>query len=443
VKFQTAEEQFNSLMEFKASDSEIAQAEPDNAPIAEQLNDIQTTQNKLSAMLGVDHHKTPEPDNTPNTNNYPDFPPMEHAPPLTVLDGDDMAVNAKPPNYMINDIIETDAHGILFGASQSFKSFCALRLAYSVCTGEPFFYHEVFTTGKVLYICGEGKGALERRVRALFLSLGRFNGNLKYIADIVSIDTPESMARVKAVIAEYKPVLVILDTFSSLAFNTNENDNSEVAKALALIRNTCTNGFTSSFVVHHNGKNGALGERGASAFANNTDFRFELKREADTMITTLSCPKQKDGEPFALIHMKAEVIPLGIIRQDGKEATSLILKPCDDSEKPSKKTKAKLKPNEEKVLSRLSKALNNNGIEPTQAIKDLFTDSVHNIPLKVVNIDYWQPLAYECITTNSKPSATEKAKQHALYMAFNRIYPKLEQQGFIGLHGGYAWIAKR
>lgn len=359
----------------------------------------------------------------------------EHAPALTVLDGDDMAINAKPPNYLIDDILETDAHGILFGASQSFKSFCALRMAYSVCTGEPFFNYQVFTIGRVLYICGEGKGALGRRLKALHIEVGNFHGNFKYIADIVRIDNEISMATVKTAIDKFKPVLVIFDTFSSLAFNTNENDNSEVAQTLALIRNTCANGITSSFAVHHIGKNGALGERGASAFSCNTEFRFELKRETDTMITTLSCPKQKDGEPFAPIHMKAEVIPLGLIKQNGKEATSLVLKPCDDTEKPSKNSKS-LNGRQADVLNALHKALEQHGIAPTNEIKALFPDSPYNTPDKVVHSDKWRELAYKIICVDSGSKDIAEAKRRA----FNYCTEKLRELNRVGFYDDHYWI---
>ena len=41
-----------------------------------------------------------------------------------------MADNATAPEYLINDILETDSHGVLAGASQAFKTFADLRMVF-------------------------------------------------------------------------------------------------------------------------------------------------------------------------------------------------------------------------------------------------------------------------------------------------------------------------
>ena len=90
------------------------------------------------------------------------------------LNADDMADTAQAPVYLINNIIEARTHGLIAGSSQSFKSFCVLKMAHSICTGHDFFNHDIFMTGKVLYICGEGIGALGRRIKALKIVEGGF-----------------------------------------------------------------------------------------------------------------------------------------------------------------------------------------------------------------------------------------------------------------------------
>ena len=353
---------------------------------------------------------------------------------FTFTNGDDLAVTAKAPNYLINDILETDSHGILGGASMAFKTFVAVRLAHSICTGKPFMGREVFYSGKVLMACGEGQGALSRRIKAVRIVEGDFNGNLFVLNEPVRIDNKSDMERLRLEIIKHKPALLIFDTFASLVSDTDENSPSDTGRALRLIKETCRNNHTSSLIIHHHGKDAARGLRGASNFTNDVDFSFSLEREADSMITTMTCKKMKDGDNFEEIHMEACVVELGLERQDGKQATSLIIKQADSSV--VRKPKKKISLNEDKALFALRKAVERDGIAPPQAIIELFDTTPENMPKKVVNIESWREFAYQSITVDSQP---EKI-QHAKKTTFQRCRNSLEKSYFIGLHGSYAWL---
>lgn len=116
---------------------------------------------------------------------------------FTFTNGDELAAQAKAPNYIINNILETDSHGILGGSSMAFKTFVAIRIAHSVCTGKSFMGCEVFYSGKVLFACGEGQGALSRRIKAAALVYGDFNNKLLILNEPVRIDNQSDMARLK------------------------------------------------------------------------------------------------------------------------------------------------------------------------------------------------------------------------------------------------------
>jgi len=246
---------------------------------------------------------------------------------------DDMADEARPPDYMIDNIIESRTHGIISGSSQSFKSFCVLKMAHSICTGTEFFGHEVFTSGPVLYICGEGMGALERRVRALKIVEGGFDRNLIVKNRPLSIDNIADMDWLRLEIDKIRPVLAIFDTFSSLATSTKENVNEEVARALRMVSDCCSNTGTSSIIVHHYGKDVERGSRGASAFSANVDYELSMARDVSTMQARLTCKKSKDGDFFEEIAMTAHIVDLGMKRQNGRPVTSLVLKQVEGIDK--------------------------------------------------------------------------------------------------------------
>jgi len=364
-----------------------------------------------------------------------DAPPVENQSGFTFTNGDDLAVTAKAPNYLINDILETDAHGILGGASMAFKTFVAIRLAHSICTGKPFMGREVFYSGKVLMACGEGQGALSRRIKALQIVEGDFNNNLLVLNEPVRIDNKADMARLKQVINEFKPALFIFDTFASLVSETDENSPSDAGRTLRLIKETCRNNHTSSLIIHHHGKDSSRGLRGASNFTNDVDYTFSLERQENSMITSMACKKMKDGDNFELINMEAFVVDLGLIRQDGKVATSLVIKQAPIGYTPPKQ-KTKLSVNDDKAFQALQKVIETDGVAPPQNVIDYFSVTPENMPEKVVNFEKWRELAYDYFSIDSKdPKNLLKAKEAAL----RRAKEKFISSYLIGVHGSYVW----
>jgi hypothetical protein len=281
----------------------------------------------------------------------------------------------------------------------------------------------------VLYVCGEGKGALSRRIKALKLTEGGFNNNLLVLDDTIRIDNSIDMAQLRQLIELENPALVVFDTFASLVNHTDENSPSDVGKALRLIKETCRNGKTSSLIIHHHGKDASKGSRGASNFTNDVDFAFEMNRANDSMLTTLSCKKMKDGGCFADVHMLAQVVDLGLINQDGTATTSLVLKTSDFT--PTNKTaERRLKPDDKNVLHELHTALEQFGREPTQDIKNYFAKCPRNIPKQVVHIDDLRPLIYPHFTV------AETSKRTVL----TRSLKNLVEFRNIMFYNGYLWI---
>ncbi len=245
---------------------------------------------------------------------------------LRVLDGSNLAARAKAPEFLIDGILESDSHGVMGGASMTFKSFIALRLAYSICTGTPFMGRKIYKRGAVVYVCGEGEGGISRRLKALEQTLGPLpTGMLQIIPGSIRIDDPVDMSEFGAYLREVRPVLVILDTFASLCGRTDESSPSEVGPVLRRIKDTCRAGGASSMIVHHFGKDAERGFRGASNFTSDVDFAFKVCREADNLSTNVTCNKAKDGEPFQPLHIAMTRVKLdGLADQEGLPVYSLV-----------------------------------------------------------------------------------------------------------------------
>jgi len=249
--------------------------------------------------------------------------PKKHS---SVIDYVRLIAEASPPDFLINNIIERGAMTVLAGQSGAFKSFIALDMAWSVAHNADFLGNKLFGAGSVLYVCGEGKGGVGRRLFALNKEKNyQYNKDLSVYKESLDLSCKKSVSLLRDTISVFKPDLVIFDTFSSLAGGINENDNSEVSAALKTI-NSIT-GDAATIIVHHFGKTKDSGIRGASAFSANCDSVIYVERDEDSMSGTITCGKSKDGEFFEDIRFVAEKVGLGMTRQDGLECTSLIIRP--------------------------------------------------------------------------------------------------------------------
>lgn len=259
--------------------------------------------------------------------------PVEREPVLQLANAWDLADNAKAAKFLIKGILEEDAHGILGGSTGTYKTFSALGITHSVTSGQPFLGHEVLKSGAVVYVCGEGQGGILRRMKALNLHTGTKPKHPAYIlGQGVNLNCAESMAALEKVLIQAQPVLVIFDTFASLAGGIEENSNSEVSNALNLVRDTCRAAGASSLIVHHYGKDTDKGIRGASAFSANVDFAYGTKAvgNPDQMMATIECIKMKDGEHFKKLTIAHKVINLQL--EDDPYATSLVTVAATDEQ---------------------------------------------------------------------------------------------------------------
>ena len=243
---------------------------------------------------------------------------------LTTDDGDELSEEATAPVYLIDEFLEERSDGVMVGTTGVGKTFCAIDMVKSICTGRDFMGRQVYKTGVVLYINGEGVGGFKRRIRASVRESGAFGGNFKVLHQPLQLNNEKQMAQLKILIAELDPVLVVADTFSSLSGGAKESDNSEVSYILTQFKQTC--GDAATMLIHHPTKADATSIRGAGAFENNVEFVYCLEKDpTDTDGVVISCRKQKDGEKFKPFRMKLKSVGLGFNDQKGVECTSLVM----------------------------------------------------------------------------------------------------------------------
>ena len=71
----------------------------------------------------------------------------------------------RPPEYLIDGVCEDGTLGEVFGDPGSYKTFIILSMMLSVASGLPWYGHAV-KKGPVIYVIGEGRQGVARRLAA-------------------------------------------------------------------------------------------------------------------------------------------------------------------------------------------------------------------------------------------------------------------------------------
>lgn len=287
-------------------------------PVGDGIKDINDVLVKLGAdavikQLSLPVKKSPQ-------EPKPEFDPVKF---FDLIDGTTMAAQAKAPNYLIEYMLEDNAHGFLAGSSGAFKSFIALEMGHCIASGRPFLGNKVMKKGKVIYICGEGKGGIKRRLRAIDNKYGE-SSNIMIINRDIALNEKGMIDALSSLFSKVEPVLVIYDTLNSLSGgieNNSSGDTSALYKALASASNVCG---ASTMIVHHYGKDKTKGMEGSHTFRSNADYVFTADRSDDKLLVTrLGNMKQKDGEEFQPILIELEEVGLGFNDHNDKPCHSL------------------------------------------------------------------------------------------------------------------------
>lgn len=219
------------------------------------------------------------------------------------------AKKIRPPTWLINDFLPEGAYAILFGASQSFKTFVAIDIAMNVATGgwhgseDNAWNGEVMGQGNVMFALGEGRSGITKRIRAW--EERHYGGNeIEDLRFVISDPVPSITRPLDGWLAaahERQPEgykLIILDTVGRAMQASNENSQ-EAASAFTQMIEAIQRGIKGNPAVlclHHTGHREAKRARGSSVFGADADTMARLERANNqTKRVKLQVLKQKEG----------------------------------------------------------------------------------------------------------------------------------------------------
>jgi hypothetical protein len=249
--------------------------------------------------------------------------------------------------YTVKGVLGAGAMSVVYGPSNSGKTFFALDMAFHVAAGLDWRGLRVKQTC-VLYLAAEGGSGVANRVSALRRETGAHG--IPFALRRAGLDLLHAQADLKTVydlaqeVMAKKPglpLLIVIDTLSRVMAGGDENSPVDMT---ALIRNIdAIREATGAHImlVHHTGKDAAKGARGHSSLRAATDTEIEVMNEDGARAAQVT--KQRDyagGEVWAF---NLRQVPLGI-DQDGDEVSSCVVEPADAEE--FKRSKKKLTKNQ-------------------------------------------------------------------------------------------------
>jgi archaellum biogenesis ATPase FlaH len=236
-----------------------------------------------------------------------------------------MLAESVAPDWLIHGVIEKGSTVMIYGPSGAGKTFAVLDIALSVATSR-FWHGHAVSGGRVLYLAGEGRRGLVRRIKAWGVAneadLG--NADLFVSAATVPFDAAggELLRQALAETAE-RPVLVVVDTLARHLVG-DENSQKDAATFIQICDAVSQQTGAAVVVVHHSGHAAQDRARGSSSLRAAVDVELAVIPRGDGRSYQLSSTKMKDGAPLAPLDFELRTVELGERDAIGQPVTSAV-----------------------------------------------------------------------------------------------------------------------
>lgn len=211
--------------------------------------------------------------------------------------------NEPDPQWLVKDLLTERSTVLLYGPTQSYKSFIAIDVSLSLGTGTSTFGSET-AIGKVFYSALEGRAHLRKAVRAWHLAHGVESAGQFYLGRSPLIGFLDEIEEYRREIRSrcgqvQQPKLIVLDTLTKSMAGLNENDAKDAGRFIQFCDSLVEEFECSVMVIHHSGKDADKGARGSSAFHAGFDTVIEVKAKRETKAVEVHVRKHKDAEERA------------------------------------------------------------------------------------------------------------------------------------------------
>lgn len=267
----------------------------------------------------------------------PDLPTgATESDPFPFYPGDEYSLGFENVLEMVEDLLPEQGTGMVYGASQSGKTFWAMDIAFHVHNGTPWRDKEV-KQGPVFYIAAEAGRGIRKRIAA-YKAVNPdavspfFADTAPDLLNAVWVDRIKDSIRLRGGAA-----LVVIDTMSA-SFTGDDSSQQETAVMVQNCSNLAKSLECLVLFVHHAKKDGGSW-RGSGVLYNDNDVVIEVSADGEGATRThcAHVVKQRDdeaGQKYGFRLVKSGKLGR---KPNGKPITSCTIEQTDDT--PAAKTK--------------------------------------------------------------------------------------------------------
>lgn len=260
---------------------------------------------------------------------------------LTYVLADALPDEPEPEDQLVEGIIGRAAMSVLYGDSNSGKTFVAIDLGCAIARAIEWMNRNV-VPGMVVYLATEAPKSILTRLQAYQRHHQcKVPGFVVVQSPIDLFDGAADAASVVALIKELeakldlKCQLVIGDTLARLAAGANENSGEDMSVVIRHVDRIKADADTHVLLIHHSGKDSAKGARGWSGLRAATDTELEVTVD-DLGNHAIEIRKQRDmGGKGDRIGFRLQSVEMGL-GQWGKLRTSCVVVEADAPPKAGK-----------------------------------------------------------------------------------------------------------
>ncbi len=209
---------------------------------------------------------------------------MSGATPYRTLDLVELfALELPPLEYAVEGVLPLGSLTMLAAREKAGKSLLAVDLCCSIALGEPFVGRAVLEGSALLVPAEENIREVRQRIETRLA--GRRDALLRVLPadgfieeNLLRLDEPGSMLRLRATILEVEPVVVVLDPMREL-HGLSENEADEMGPLMRPLRQLAHETNTAIVLNHHMNKGG--GTRGSTAIRAGVDQEWSFERTDD------------------------------------------------------------------------------------------------------------------------------------------------------------------
>jgi len=257
-------------------------------------------------------------------------------------------------NYLIKGFLDQETVSVVYGPSNSGKTFFVLDMAYHLAAGIEWRGRKVKQCA-VLYLAAEGGRGIVSRIVALRQHTGASGipfavrrGGLDLLRNNSDLESIVAFSKEVSEKAPDCPIVIVVDTLSRVMAGGDENGPVDMTQFVANMDAIRALTGAHICIVHHSGKDTAKGARGHSSLRAAVDTEIEIAPPTDgDSIRTATDSKQREHKSDRVFPFALKTIDLGV-DDEGDEITTCVVDHLDESAAP--KRKKRLSKNQEKVL---------------------------------------------------------------------------------------------